>query len=98
MLSFEVIFEYNGCKVVHYCISETVVIRGYFPPDPATGIGNSKGYSPADVEESKFLSEELHTLNPSAKASLESYFNEKHLLEGLEESDIPAVLTHLTDV
>ena len=40
----------------------------------------------------------MQTLYHSAKALLESYFNAESLPEGLEESDVPVVLTHLTDV
>lgn len=44
------------------------------------------------------MSKELQTLWQSAKPSLEPYVNAESLHEGLEESDVPATLTHLTDV
>ena len=53
---------------------------------------------PAEVEEAKFLSEELQTLYQSAKGLLESYVNVERLRRVLEESDVPAALTHFTDV
>ena len=52
----------------------------------------------AELEEAKFLSKELQTVCQSAKASLESSFNAHSLSKGMEESDVAAALSYLTDV
>ena len=57
-----------------------------------------KGTLPSEGEEVKFISKELQTLNQSAKALLEPFFNVESLPEGLEDSNVLAALTHLTDI